>query len=217
MAARQLIETNLSLIDIAINAGYGSQEAFTRAFRTEFHTTPHAFRLKPDFSRSRGTEAIPMQTDVPSILKPPRIEKLNELNLIGLSRRYDAQSSSQIPDQWARFNELNIVRSEQQAAYGVCYNSDGEGNLDYLCAIAVESFKDAPGNLDRLRLPAQTYAVFTHDGHISQIKGVWNAIWNGGIQEHQLKVCESPQFEKYGPQFDPRTGNGGFEIWIPVA
>ena len=23
--------------------------------------------------------------------------------------------------------------------------------------------------------------------------------------------------ERYGPEFDPRTGNGGCEVWIPLA
>ena len=34
------------LIDIALNSGFSSQEAFTRAFRREFHITPGRFRLQ---------------------------------------------------------------------------------------------------------------------------------------------------------------------------
>ena len=32
-----------------------------------------------------------------------------------------------------------------------------------------------------------------------------------------MKVVEAPWFEYYGESFDPQTGTGGLEIWIPVA
>jgi len=31
-----------------------------------------------------------------------------------------------------------------------------------------------------------------------------------------LKAADAPNFERYGETFDPATGNGGFEIWVPV-
>ncbi|TIN58627.1 MAG: AraC family transcriptional regulator, partial [Mesorhizobium sp.] len=29
-------------------------------------------------------------------------------------------------------------------------------------------------------------------------------------------IADAPEFERYGPEFDPRSGKGGLEIWIPV-
>jgi len=29
-------------------------------------------------------------------------------------------------------------------------------------------------------------------------------------------VAEVPEFERYGEEFDSRTGTGGLEIWIPI-
>lgn len=43
-AAWELRETRTSVTDIALNAGYGSLEAFTRAFRKAFHLSPSLFR-----------------------------------------------------------------------------------------------------------------------------------------------------------------------------
>jgi AraC family transcriptional regulator len=31
-----------------------------------------------------------------------------------------------------------------------------------------------------------------------------------------LQASGGPEFERYGAEFDPATGSGGFEIWIPV-
>jgi len=30
-------------------------------------------------------------------------------------------------------------------------------------------------------------------------------------------VTDAPNFERYDERFDPLTGNGGFEIWVPVT
>lgn len=43
-AAWQLSRTQLSVTDIGLNAGYGSLEAFTRAFRKSFHISPSLYR-----------------------------------------------------------------------------------------------------------------------------------------------------------------------------
>jgi AraC family transcriptional regulator len=43
-AAYQLVHTGLSVTDIALDATYGSLEAFTRAFRNAFRTSPSLYR-----------------------------------------------------------------------------------------------------------------------------------------------------------------------------
>jgi AraC family transcriptional regulator len=30
-------------------------------------------------------------------------------------------------------------------------------------------------------------------------------------------VADAPNFERYEETFDPATGNGGLEIWVPVT
>jgi AraC family transcriptional regulator len=41
------------------------------------------------------------------------------------------------------------------------------------------------------------------------------------VNEHGLTAAglvpePAPMFERYGDVFDPRTGNGGLEVWVPV-
>jgi AraC family transcriptional regulator len=31
-----------------------------------------------------------------------------------------------------------------------------------------------------------------------------------------FKAADAPNFERYDGKFDPATGDGGLEIWIPV-
>lgn len=43
-AARKLIETKYSIVEIALEANYGSQQAFTKAFRDTYGCTPQRYR-----------------------------------------------------------------------------------------------------------------------------------------------------------------------------
>ena len=52
--------------------------------------------------------------------------------------------------------------------------------------------------------------------HISTIRRTINTIWNHWLPASGLKAADAPNFERYDENFDPLTGDGGLEIWIPV-
>ena len=66
-------------------------------------------------------------------------------------------------------------------------------------------------------IPAGRYAVFTHRGHISDIRRTWYTIWNKALPDAGLTARQAPDFELYDRRFDPETGRGEVEIWVPVA
>ena len=101
-------------------------------------------------------------------------------------------------------------------AYGVLCNGDDAGNTEYISGVEVSDFARLPKEFGRLRIPAQRYAVFAHRGHISTIRRVWSTIFNKWLPESGCGLAEGPEFERYGEEFVPATGNGGFEIWIPI-
>jgi AraC family transcriptional regulator len=67
-----------------------------------------------------------------------------------------------------------------------------------------------------LQLTPQKYVVFSHRSHIAGIRGTITAIWGKWFPESGHKTVDAPTFERYGPEFDPLTGMGGLEIWIPI-
>ena len=58
--------------------------------------------------------------------------------------------------------------------------------------------------------------VFTHGGHISGTRGTCNAIWNQWLPQSGLEETDAPDFEPYDEGFDPHTGLGEVQVWIPV-
>ena len=73
-----------------------------------------------------------------------------------------------------------------------------------------------PRAFTSLTAPGQRYAVFEHRGHIAGIRATISTIWSKWLPESSHQATDGPSFERYGPEFNPLTGLGGFEIWIPI-
>lgn len=217
-AARSLAAGAPDILNVALDADYGSHEAFTRAFRDHFGLTPESVRSFACIDDLKLQEPIQMNSSVFENLVPPRFETSTPLLVAGVGERYNHENSAGIPSQWARFHQVveDIPHRLGLVAYGVCCNGDDAGNFDYIAGVEVSDFSDLPRPFFRVRIPEQRYAVFAHREHISTIRRSVNTIWNQWLPASGLKLADAPNFERYDQNFDPVTGNGGFEIWIPV-
>jgi AraC family transcriptional regulator len=152
-------------------------------------------------------------------MEAPRFEDRGSFLLAGLTGRYHHDHHEGIPAQWQRFGPQHMGKIPGQlgwTSYGVCFNFDGTGNFDYMCAVEVGEALPLPPPLTHLPVAPQHYAVFTHRDHISKIGPTWDAIYNEWPKESGRTLIEAPQFESYSEDFNPQTGTGIVEIWIPV-
>ena len=217
-AAKALASGATDILTLALEAGYGSHEAFTRAFREQFGQTPESVRAQRHLDNIELVEAVVMNHSILAELAEPRFETRKAFLVAGLSKRYDYEScGAGIPAQWQRFAPHigNVPGQIGSDAYGVRYNSDDSG-LDYLCGVEVGEFSQLSPDLSRVRVPANRYAVFTHHGHISAIRSTWATVWNKWLPKSGHQLADAPDFERYDSRFDPRTGNGEVEIWVPL-
>ncbi len=217
-AAKTLATDDGKILDVAIGAGYGSHEAFTRAFRQQFGVVPEAVRSDAALAQIKLVEPLKMNETLLDDLPAPRFEDGEPLLVAGLRERYGHEASAAIPAQWQRFHPYigNIPHQRGTTAYGVCYNPDESGTIDYLTGVEVSEFGDLPEELDRVRIPARRYAVFAHAGHISTIRRTWMTIFGKWFPASDYEVDDAPEFERYDDRFDPATGKGGLEIWVPI-
>lgn len=144
-AAKRLASGAPDILQVALEAGYGSHEAFTRAFRGEFGLTPERFRSAPDLTSIKLTEAFHMNGDASIKLNPPRIERHAAMLFAGIGQRFDYEGLGDIPLQWQKFGpHIGAISGEvRDASYGVCANSDATG-LDYVSAVEVRDFAGIP-------------------------------------------------------------------------
>ena len=149
-------------------------------------------------------------------LETPHIVKGDALLIFGLAQRME--SNAGIPSQWSRFlpHFGHIPGQIGRVAYGVIHNADDSGAYDYLCGVQVREFPVEPSGFTGLRIPPQTYIVFAHRDHVSAIANTWKAIREHGIAEAGYRAGGGPAFERYGENFNSRTGLGDMEIWVPV-
>jgi len=217
-AARALAAGAPDILALALDADYGSHEAFTRAFRDHFGMTPETVRAAMCLDHLALQEPIPMDSTRTDNLPAPRFETGTPLLVAGLGERYNHENGAGIPAQWHRFHQAvaDIPGRIGRVAYGVCCNGDDAGNFDYIAGVEVSDFSDLPREFAKVRIPEQRYAVFTHGDHISTIRRTVNTIWNHWLPASGLKAADAPSFERYDENFDPRTGDGGLEIWVPV-
>lgn len=217
-AAKLLIAGADDIFAVALDHGYASHEAFTRAFRDQFGLTPDAARTLGEGNHIQLTEAIAMEDNLTVELAPPRFEDGKPMLIAGLGERYNFETNKGIPFQWQRFSPYigHVPGQVGRVTYGLCCNADGQGNFDYVCGVEVSNFADLPPELQRVRVPAQRYAVFTHRGHVSGLRAVAYTIWNKFLPASELEVAEAPDFERYGDNIDYDTGMGIFEVWVPV-
>jgi AraC family transcriptional regulator len=218
-AARALAGGAPDILTLALEADYGSHEAFTRAFRDHFGITPETVRASTCLDHIKLQEPILMDSSLTDNLQTPRFETGKPLLVAGLGERYTCESGAAIPGQWSRFHQAvaDIPGRIGQVAYGVCCNGDDSGNFDYIAGVEIVDFSDLPREFSRVRIPAQRYAVFTHTDHISTTRRTVNTIWNHWLPSSGHKMADASTFERYDEKFDPATGNGGFEIWVPIA
>ena len=217
-AARSLANGAPDILSVALDAGYGSHEAFTRAFRDQFALTPEAVRAQRSICDLDLVEPIKLVETLIDDLRPARFENGRPLLIAGLGERYTWESSKAIPAHWQRLVPYlpTFPRRIGRTTFGVSYNGDEEGNFDYIAGCEVTDFSGLPTAFSRLRLGPQTYAVFAHRAHISEIRRTFCTIWTKWLPESGHEVADAPGFERFDDAFDSETGTGGLEIWIPI-
>ena len=218
-AARALSRGAPDILAVALEAGYGSHEAFTRAFREQFGMTPEAVRHRRSLLGLSVLNPMEMKAEAKIRLEPPTLVAGEAMRVVGLSEHCSWESTIKIPAQWQRFMPYagGIADRLDRMPLGLTHAADDEGQFEYMCGVEVARFGENSSELRQLDIPRRTYAVFQHRGHIAAVRETYFAIWNRALLELGRTVADAPVIERHNPTFDPCTGEGGIAIAIPLA
>jgi AraC family transcriptional regulator len=216
-AARALAGGAPDILAVALDTGYGSHEAFTRAFREQFGKTPETVRDSGSLTGLEIVVPLELKAGAPGTVAAPRIVEAGPVRAIGLAQAFSFSTTIGIPAQWQRFMACYDAIPEKLDGIpiGVTGAPDDDGEFNYVCAAEVSRFAKVPDGLHKVEIPARKYAVFEHRGHVSRLYETYSAIWNEGLSARGLTLADSPIIERHNPQFDPRTGEGGLNLWLP--
>lgn len=209
------------LIDLALECRYDSQEAFTRAFKRAFGSTPGAFRKRPAIEGARFRPAFDAATFThlrKNLRTKPEIREIDAFHVAGLCRRFDSQSKHEISKLWNDLSERipRISYRTREEAYGVTSNlAVDAGSFDYLAGVAVRRIEGLPEDVVAESLPRQTYAVFSHRRHSSslhhELKETLRWIWGVWLPSSEYDYVPAPDLERYAKGSTARV-----DICIPV-
>ena len=153
----------------------------------------------------------------------PRFEDGKPLLIAGLRKSYTPEAMRAIPMQWQAFAPHigKIPGQAGRTTYGVCWQATDSANIEYLSGVEISSFAGMPDDFTVVTLPAAKYAVFAHRAHVSKLYETCDAIsrWlpDSGYKPAAAIDAETPAFfERYSEEFDPQTGVGGMEVWVPL-
>ena len=222
-AALALQHTGCRVIDVAVKYGYTSADAFTRAF-SAMHGLP------PSKAREPGAvlKAYPRITFTLSlkgvVAMNYRIEEKEAIRIVGVKEWFSAVDNGQfneIPKMWCRVIEsgmydkiCRLLDTEPNGCLGICGDMYNDG-FDYW--IAVATTKACPPELEKMEIPASTWAIFEVIGAMPKaIQEVWGRIFSEWLPESGYEHARAPEFELYldGDISSPEYKS---EIWIPVV
>lgn len=218
-AAYALVDGAPNILAVALDAGYSSHEAFTRAFRDHFSMPPERLREQNAINGLELTHPLRLQSGDPASLPTPRFKRQDKILVVGLSEPCSFETTSSIPTQWQRFMAYYdaILHISRPIPVGVSQAPDDEGRFWYLCGVEVSRFSEIPTELETVEIPSRRYAVFEHTEHVSGLYQTYAAIWNEGLPALGCAVADAPVLERHNAGFDPKTGEGGLTLWIPLA
>lgn len=139
----------------ALDAHYTSQEAFTRAFQSQFNITPGALHTSRDLEELHLTRVFNMAKQDLITLPTPRQEIHPGMTLAGLQKRYTPNTSREIPALWEAFGPYmdQIPGQADPRGYGAAHDFTENGFL-YMAGVEIAGNPDLPQPFETLKIPA---------------------------------------------------------------
>ncbi len=200
------------VLDVAIECGYQSQEAFHRAFTNMFGVTPRAFQVgnrHPSLLLKRAWK----ETLMPPEPLPVRDEQRDGFSLFGMGGTFSYEQLPQIEALWQRFNRRVSITA---GSFGVTLESQTDHHSFRYYASVKEASSETRKVLTKIEVPRQNYKVFRYQGEASSLMAAFNYIWGVWLSEQRKIKVSGIDFEYYPPGYDPLSGESWLDIYIPV-
>lgn len=227
LAAFKLQGSQHRIIDVALEYGYTSPDAFTKAFQQLHGVTPSE-------ARTAGTplKAFPRMTFQLTIRGGSemnyRIEEKEAFRIVGLTKRVAIQFNGVNPEIAAMWQSLNMEMIQElkelsniipagMISASVNFSEgrmEESGELDHY--IGVATTLEAPPSYAKLEVPVSTWAVFEAVGPFPDtLQNIWGRIYSEWFPSSNYEQVEGPEL-LWNESKDTGSPTFKSEIWIPV-
>lgn len=206
-AAQKLRFSDSPVIDVALDAGYESHEAFTRAFSARFGIPPFSYRKK------RRPSLVECVSGV-------RLEEFGPKRVIFLRH---VGPYNQVGPAWQKLMSWAGMRGLIGAApvlLGIVYDTPevtAETKLRYDAALVVESGVEPEGEIGVQEIAGRQYAVITHTGPYDGIHETYDRMCGGWLPSSGRELASVPAFERYlNSPYDTAPEHLRTDIYLPL-
>lgn len=226
LAAADLTHGEAGLLDVAVRYGYGSAEAFGRAFRAVHGVSPAEVRRHGGPIRAQATLRfrLSVEGNAPmdvTITEKPKLVLAGhaaEVPLIfkGVNPHIQQHVAAISAEMNLRLEELNDA--EPVGILSVTYGSDpdaAEGSmLTYLHGVALSAETEVPDDLDSVVADAGGWAVFASRGpHPKALQQMWAATASEWFPSNPWRLRAGPTILRYLTFTETEAS---CELWMPV-
>jgi AraC family transcriptional regulator len=234
-ALHMIAQPRLPVLSAALSVGWGSGEAFARAFKTRFGCSPSAWRAankdqsKNDQALRNPDQARPQAQADDGLSPQPLLETRMQVQLIDREpvriayRRHVGPYGPPIHAFW-----MNEVASWMQAnhlferpRYGISHDDPSitdPSQCRYDAAVEVDAAFTPGAGAFVTTLPGGRYASMPFFGTSEEISAAWQSLLRDWLAGSGLQLDARPCFEFYAPgaRYDATSGRFGCDIVIPV-
>ncbi|MNW36306.1 Right origin-binding protein [compost metagenome] len=232
-AAEALVYSDLKIVDVALQCGFGSHESFTRSFRKMYGMMPSACRKldhppflvpiaqpKEVFAGLQNDEWRVYQMDA-------RIEQFRAMRVIGYSITTAASegNNTEIPAFWQNYMKEQLAykipgKLRPDVELGICSSLNTDGSFQYTIGFEVDRSTPVPDGMIELEIPETTYAIFTtppvgQSDFVASIQSTWDNIYTNWFPTSGYEQIAAPDFEWYDKRCWPQEDKQ-IDIYIPV-
>ena len=224
-ALRLVAQPRLAVLQVALSVGFGSTEAFARAFKTRFGSTPTGWRdsqrRKRDQSKSKHDQARALTPANDGDMKVTIVER-QPTTVAYL--RHVGPYGKQVSDFWitkvAPWMETNGLYGKPR--YGISLDDPGIAapeTLRYDAAVEVPKDFVGAGDYQMTVIPGGKYAVGKFKGTENEVGEAWVWLLRDWLPESGMQLDSRPFLEHYpvSAGYDQKTGQFECEICIPVT
>ena len=239
-AMRLASQPKTRILNVALSVGFGSAEAFSRAFKSRFGCSPTTWRDQQSLHRKSKSNSDQMNSnhgqelsssfmnhEASRNLKKELTMKVTIIDRQSATVAYfrhlgpygrgisDFWQETYVP--WAVMNKLGA----DHARYGISHDDPSITAPEKCCYDAcaeVPSDFIANGGALKSTIPGGKYAVLPFKGTVDRLGEAWAILLRDWLPSSGLQLDGRPAFEYYpkGASYDPKTGEFECEICIPV-
>ncbi|CDR02980.1 AraC family transcriptional regulator [Streptomyces iranensis] len=225
LAGAEVLAGERTLLEIAVRYGYGSGEAFARAFRAMHGVGPGEARRAGASLSSQPRMSFRLIVEGSSSMRYRVVEK-ERFQVVGKKVRVPLVHEGVNPGiaEFIRGIGQETIRriaalsdQEPEGILGVSDNLDpsrAEGTeLDYYHGVVTRAA--APEDLDTLAVPAGTWAVFENSGPFPRaLQHLWRDVFTQWFPSNPYQSRPGPEILRTRLSQDGARADA--ELWIPV-